>query len=103
MKTMILTKLAAAGFAVAAAVPVQAGPVGDAFDKWTIYSDKTVACVDASSTKLTAGQQAYLHAIVDNKVGNEPAARAAAKLGLDDIIKVHGFLWTAGPACVLKS
>ncbi len=89
--------------ACAAFGPAQAGIVGNAYDKWTIYSPKTVACIETDAGKLTAGQQAYLEAILDDKFLNEPAARAKAGLGIADLVKVHGFIWTAGPNCVLKS
>lgn len=103
MKTVISTTLLAAVLSASAALPAFAGPVADAYDKWTLYSDETVACIEADAMKLTPGQQAYLVAILDAKVLNEPAARADAGLGLGDIAKVHGFVWAAGPSCVLKS
>lgn len=103
MKTVISTTFLAAVLCASAALPAFAGPVGDAYDKWTIYSDETVACIEADSMKLSAGQQAYLVSILDNKFANEPATRAAAGLGLGDIVKVHGFVWAAGPSCALKS
>ena len=103
MKTMISTTLLAAVLSASVAMPAFAGPVGDAYDKWTIYSDATVACIEADAMKLTQGQQAYLVSILDDKFANEPAARANAGLGLGDIIKVHNFVWAAGPSCVLKS
>ena len=103
MKTVISTTLLAAVLSASAAMPAVAGPVGDAYDKWTIYSDDTVACIEADSMKLTPGQQAYLVSILDNKFLNEPAARAQAGLTLGEIVKVHGFVWSAGPSCVLKS
>jgi hypothetical protein len=103
MKTMITTTLIAATFLAAAALPAQAGTVAAAYDKWTLYSDATVACIEADSMKLTPGQQVYLSAILDDDFANEPAARAKAGLGLAEIVQVHGFVWAAGPSCVLKS
>lgn len=101
MKTFVATTLGA--ILALAALPAHAGPVADAYDKWTLYSDKTVACIEADAMRLTPGQQAYLVAILDEKFANEPAARAKAGLGVGDIVKVHGFVWSAGPNCILKS
>jgi len=103
MKTMISTTLLAAVLSAAAAMPAFAGPVADAYDRWTIYSDTTVACIEMDAMKLTPGQQAYLVSILDRKFANEPATRAAHHLDVNDIVKVHGFVWSAGPNCVLKS
>jgi hypothetical protein len=103
MKSIVLTTLVAAGIAAAASAPVQAGTVGDAYDKWTIYSDTTIACIEADAMKLTPGQHAYLEAILDDELSNERSTKSRAGLALNDVVKVHTFIWSAGPNCVLKS
>jgi hypothetical protein len=101
MKTIVATTLGAV-LALAAAVPASASSIGDGYDKWTIYSDSTIACIEAdAAAKLTPAQYSYLEAIVDGKFANEPAA--AKGLTLLDLTKVHTFAWAAGPDCVLKS
>lgn len=103
MKTVISTTLLAAVMSAAAALPAFAGPVADAYDRWTIYSDKTVACIEHDSMKLTPGQQAYLVSILDRELANERVTASHNGLRLNDVVKVHGFIWSAGPNCVLKS
>jgi hypothetical protein len=100
MKTIVATTLGAV-LALAVAIPAGAGTIGDGYDKWTIYSDDTIACIEADAmAKLTPGQYAYLEAIMDGQFANE---RAASKgLTLLDVTKVHTFAWAAGPDCVLK-
>lgn len=103
MKTIVATALGAA-LALVAILPASAGTIGDAYDKWTIYSDDTIACIEAdAATKLTPGQHAYLVALVDGELSNERSTASAWDLTAGEMIKVQGFAWTAGPNCVLKS
>jgi hypothetical protein len=102
MKTIVATTLGAA-MALAAIVPASAGTIGDGYDKWTIYSDDTIACIEAdAAAKLTPIQYTYLESIMDNHV-NAYETWKANGLTLSDTVKVHTFVWAAGPDCVLKS
>lgn len=102
MKTFVATTLGAA-LALAAILPASAGTIGDGYDKWTIYSDDTIACIEAdAAAKLTPVQYSYLESIMDDRV-NAYATWKANGLTLGDTVKVHTFVWAAGPDCVLKS
>ena len=53
MKTIVATTLGAV-LALAAILPASAGSIGTGYDKWTIYSDDTIACIEAdAAAKLT--------------------------------------------------
>lgn len=102
MKTIVATTLGAV-MACAAILPASAGTIGDGYDKWTIYSDDTIACIEAdAAAKLTPIQYTYLEAIMDSKV-NAYATWRDLGLSLSDTVKVNTFVWAAGPDCVLKS
>lgn len=102
MKTLVATTVGAV-LAFAAILPATAGTIGDGYDKWTIYSDSTIACIEADATaKLTPVQYAYLESIMDDRV-NAYATWRDNGLTLADTVKVHTFVWAAGPDCVLKS
>jgi hypothetical protein len=99
----LTASLLGAAVALAAIVPASAGTIGDGYDKWTIYSDATVACIEAdAAAKLTPAQHVYLESIMDDTAFNAGPTRRANGLTLADMAKVHGFLWGAGPDCVLK-
>lgn len=101
MKTIVAITLGAS-MALATMVPASAGTIGAGYDKWTLYSDSTIACIEAdAAAKLTPAQYRYLEAIMDDTFANEPAASKG--LTLLDVTKVHTFAWAAGPDCVLKS
>jgi len=100
MKSVILITLVVAGLA---AMPAQAGTIGSGYDKWTLYSDSTVACIEAdAAARLTPAQYGYLESIMDDEINALETWRANG-LTLLDTAKVHTFVWAAGPDCVLKS
>lgn len=102
MKTIVATTLGAV-LALAAVLPASAGTIGDGYDKWTIYSDDTIACIEAdAAAKLTPVQYTYLESIMDDRV-NAYATWRDNGLTLADTVKVHTFVWASGPDCVLKS
>ena len=102
MKTIVATTLGAI-LALAAILPASAGTIGAGYDKWTIYSDDTIACIEAdAAAKLTPIQYTYLEAIMDDQV-NAYATWRDNGLTLADTVKVNTFVWAAGPDCVLKS
>jgi len=102
MKILVATTLGAV-LAFAAILPATAGTIGDGYDKWTIYSDSTIACIEAdAAAKLTPVQYTYLESIMDDRV-NAYATWRDNGLTLADTVKVHTFVWASGPDCVLKS
>ena len=102
MKTIVATTLGAI-LALAAILPASAGTIGAGYDKWTIYSDDTIACIEAdAAAKLTPVQYSYLESIMDDEV-NAYATWRDNGLTLSDTAKVHTFVCAAGPDCVLKS
>lgn len=102
MKNIVATTLGAV-LALAAILPASAGTIGDGYDKWTIYSDTTIACIEAdAAAKLTPVQYAYLESIMDDQV-NAYATWRDSGLSLADTVMVNTFVWAAGPDCVLKS
>jgi hypothetical protein len=103
MKSIALTAAVLIGAAFATIAPAQADTIYNAYDRYTLYSDATVGCVASDArTRLTAGQYAYLESLLDRDLTNSlPTARANG-LSVGDVVRVHGFVWTAGPACVLR-
>ena len=102
MKNFVATTLGAV-MAFAAILPASAGTIGNGYDKWTIYSDITIACIEADAeARLTPVQYSYLEAIMDDEV-NAYATWRDYGLTLSDTVKVHTFVWASGPDCVLKS
>ncbi len=98
-----LTALALIGAALVAVTPAQADPIYDAYDNYTLYSDATVGCVASNArTTLTSGQYAYMSSLLDRDLSNSLTTARENGLSFGDAVRVHGFIWTAAPSCVLR-
>lgn len=92
---LALGVVASSGAALAAS-----DPVSDAYDRWTLYSDETIACVaEDAETRLSPGQYEYLVALLDGEAFNATEARRDSGISLGEAIQVHGFLATDATRC----
>ncbi len=89
MKKIIVAGLLAASMVFAGSGAASAGNLKD--------------CVAAKAgAQLSEGQAALFAAYHDTKINALSVIREQG-LDLADLIKVHGFMWSAGTACVLGS
>jgi hypothetical protein len=92
------------GAVLASSAPVFADPVTDGFNRWTLYSDDTIACIaEDAETELSPGQYEYLSALIDGDIGDGIRARRDAGITIGEALQVHAFLALDPTRCVFAS
>jgi hypothetical protein len=92
------------GVVLASSAPVFADPVTDGFERWTLYSDDTIACIaDDADVNLNAGQYEYLAILLHGNLGDRITARRDTGISVAEALQVQAFLAIDPTRCVFAS
>lgn len=92
-----------AGTAMFAASAAQADTFGEFLAGWTLYSDETVACVEAAAAEdLSPEKYAYLQSLFDDDLANSVDTYEEFGLNWGDAVETRGWLMTQPTLCVFE-